>query len=53
MKYKHIQAAHEVRMWVSTVIIPAVVGRVTLASNPNVQNWFKCQKYKVQSKFSK
>ena len=37
MKYKHIQAAHEVRMWINQVIIPAVGVGIVIASNPETR----------------
>ena len=37
MTYKQIQAAHEVRMWIKDVIIPAVGVGVVLAANPETR----------------
>lgn len=57
MKQKHINAAHETRMWISQVIIPAVVGTIAVMSNPQARMWIDeklCNvKTKVQNKFHK
>lgn len=37
MTYKQIQAAHEARMWIKDVIIPAVGVGVVLAANPETR----------------
>lgn len=37
MKYKHVYAAHEARMWIKDVIIPAVSVGLILYSNPRVR----------------
>lgn len=37
MKYKHIQAAHEARMWIKDVIIPAVGAGIIIAANPETR----------------
>lgn len=39
MKQKHINAAHETRMWISQVIIPGIVGAIAVMSNPQAKAW--------------
>lgn len=34
MKYKHIEAAREIRMWIGQIIVPAIVIAVYINSNP-------------------
>ena len=41
-----IQVGHEVRMWITGVVIPVVGIVAFLATNPSVQNWIKEQKAK-------
>ena len=38
MKYKHIYAAHELRMWVAQIVIPCVTLGVTIMGNPELKN---------------
>lgn len=38
MKYKDVYAAHEARMWITTVIIPVIVGAYVLdKSHPEIR----------------
>lgn len=57
LRYKHIQAAHEARMWIKEVIIPTVSVGLVLYANPQVREAGKelVQKVKtsVQKKFKK
>ena len=39
MKHKHIEAAHEARMWITQVIIPGVLGVIAVMSNPQSRAW--------------
>lgn len=39
MKHKHIEAAHEARMWISQVIVPGVLGAIAVMSNPQARAW--------------
>lgn len=39
MKYKHIEASREVRLWIGQVIVPAVVGGLMIFSNPEAREW--------------
>lgn len=45
MKYKHVYAAHEVRMWVMTIISGVSVAASILAAHPEL-------KEKLKEKFS-
>lgn len=55
--YKQIQTAHEVRMWLKEVIIPAVGIGVVVASQPEVRqtvgDGFKKVKKSIKKKFKK
>lgn len=53
MTYKQIEASREARLWVSQIIIPAVVGGVLLMSNEKVRDRAVGLKNKVVSKFTK
>lgn len=57
MKYKHIYAAHEIRMWFKEVIIPAVGIGVVLYSSPQVREAVKDgvsnAKNSIKAKFKK
>lgn len=57
MKYKHIEASREARLWIGQVIVPAVTAAAMLMSNPNVRTWAseKANGFKstVKSKFGK
>lgn len=52
MTYKQIQAAHEIRMWIGQVIIPAIIGGVMLASNPYVRTWVGNKVYNIKLKIN-
>lgn len=32
-------AAHETRMWITTIIVPVITISIMIASNPTVQKW--------------
>lgn len=57
MKYKHVYAAHEARMWIKDVIIPAVGVGLVLYSNPQVRESTKDGvnklKNSIKNKFKK
>lgn len=57
MKQKHINAAHETRMWISQVIVPGILGAIAVASNPQARDWVSekvCNaKNKVNNLFKK
>lgn len=38
LKYKHIEAAREVRLWVGQIIVPAVTLAVTTLAIPEVRH---------------
>lgn len=38
LKYKHVQAAHEIRMWAMTLLTFGVVGNQILKSHPEVKD---------------
>lgn len=52
MKTKNIMAAHEARMWIAQVIVPGVIGMVTLASNPQVREYVNVKKCEIKNKFN-
>lgn len=39
MKYKHIEASREARLWIGQVIAPVALAAVALLSNPTVRQW--------------
>ncbi|MBO7450296.1 MAG: hypothetical protein J6U54_07980 [Clostridiales bacterium] len=41
MKYKHVYAAHEARMWVMTIISGVSVAASILAANPELKEKLK------------
>lgn len=49
----NVYKAHEVRMWITTIIVPAVLGAVLVGSNPKVQNAAKTAARKVKNIFKK
>lgn len=57
MKYKHIEASREVRLWLTQVIVPATLGAVVVLSDPQnrefVGSKVKSAKETIKSKFSK
>lgn len=53
MKRKTIDASREVRLWISQIGIPSVVGGLMLWSNPNVRYFVKQKVEKFKSKFQK
>ena len=38
MKYKHIEAAREARLWIGQIVVPLVTVGLTLMSIPEVRN---------------
>ena len=57
MKYKHIEASREARLWLGQVIVPTVVGALAVMSNPEARFWIakKASTIKgfVKNKFSR
>ena len=43
MTRKQIDGAREVRLWVGQVIVPAVVGGITIMSNPYSRTFVQCK----------
>jgi hypothetical protein len=39
MKYKHIQAAHELRMWILTIATGVTAASAVLARHPEAKEW--------------
>lgn len=57
MKYKHIEASREVRLWISQVIAPAFLGCALLLSNDEIRTKaaekYNGVKESIKSKFNK
>lgn len=53
MKYKHVYAAHEARMWLQTIISGVAVGGAILAAHPEVKGKLKAMPGKIKAKFQK
>lgn len=53
MTYKQIEASREARLWVSQIIVPAVIGGVLLMNNEKVRDSVAGYKNKLVSKFTK
>lgn len=57
MTYKQIEAAREARLWVGQIIIPTIVGIVTVATIPEVREAVAAKanaiKDKIKAKTSK
>lgn len=53
MKYKHVYAAHEARMWLQTILSGIAVGGAILAAHPEVKEKLKAVPSKIKSKFKK
>ena len=39
MKQKHIDASREVRLWISQIILPAVIGVAYVLTNQGAREW--------------
>ena len=37
MKYKHIEAARELRLWIGQIIVPAATAAITIMTIPEVR----------------
>ena len=53
LKYKHIEAARETRLWIGQVLVPAVTGAIILYSNPDSRRWINESIESIKSKFKK
>lgn len=52
MTYKQIETAREVRMWITRIVIPAVVGGVILMNDPVVRERAASFKSNMKNKFN-
>lgn len=50
MTYKQIEASREARLWIGQVIVPAIIGAVTIASNPNARRFVEEKSKEVKEK---
>lgn len=53
LKYKHIEAARETRLWIGQVLVPAVTGAIILYSNPDLRRWIDEKVKSIKNKFKK
>lgn len=53
MRYKHIQAAHELRMWILTIATGVAAANVMLAKHPELKEKAQNAWDSVKGKFSK
>lgn len=53
MKYKHIQAAHELRMWIVTLAAGAAAANALLEKHPKVKESIEKKVNAVKGKFKK
>ena len=53
MKYKHVYAAHEARMWLQTIISGVAVGGAILAAHPEAKEKLKAMPGKIKARFQK
>ena len=53
LKYKHIEAARETRLWIGQVLVPAITGAIILYSNPDSRRWINESIEGIKSKFKK
>lgn len=49
----NIYKAHEIRMWITTIVVPAAFGLVLVGSNPKVQTAAKNVAGKIKNLFRK
>lgn len=50
MTYKQIEASREARLWIGQVIVPAIIGAVTIASNPDARRFVEEKSKEVKEK---
>lgn len=48
MKYKHVLASRELRLWVGQIVIPTITLGVTLMNVPEVRQTFDETVYKIK-----
>ena len=49
----NIYKAHEIRMWLTTIVVPATLGLIIVGSNPKVQNAVKTAAGKIKNVFKR
>ena len=49
----NIYKAHEIRMWITTIVVPAALGVILIGSNPKVQMAVKNTANKIKNVFRK
>lgn len=49
----NIYKAHEIRMWITTIVVPATLGLILVGSNPKVQNAAKAAAGKIKNIFKR
>lgn len=52
MTYKQIEAAREARLWIGQIIIPAVVGIVTVTTIPEVRQAVAAKASEIKEKIT-
>ena len=52
MTYKQIEAAREARLWVGQIIIPTIVGIVTVATIPEVRQAVAAKASEIKEKIT-
>lgn len=52
MKYKHIEVMREARLWIGQIIVPIVVGGLTIWSIPEARNSITEQGIKAKAMVS-
>lgn len=49
----NIYKAHEIRMWITTIVVPATLGAILIGTNPKVQNAAKNVAGKIKNIFKR
>ena len=53
MKYKHVQAIHELRMWTIAIATGVIAAKKYISSHPEAEEWVHNKVERVKSKFRK
>lgn len=57
MKYKHIEAMREARLWIGQIVVPAFIGGAMIFSNPEAREWVSekasAAKTTIKNKFNR
>lgn len=53
IKYKHIEAMREVRLWIGQVVVPAVTASILIGSSPTARAWLREKKEEIKNKFKR